>query len=79
MRPNVVRGRKRTPESEHGSLFVRTRELLRVDPRPLDQIGKESGIPYLWLRDFSRGALSDSSVHRIQKLYEFLKGVELEV
>ncbi len=82
MRPNVIfkPGRKgKTPTEEYSSLFVRTKELLHEDSRSLQKIADESGIPLQWIRNFSYNRGVDVSVHRVQKLYEFLAGKDLLV
>lgn len=60
-----------------GTLYQRTRELLRKDPRGLLDIHKESDIPFYWLRKMQQGEIADPGVNRVQKLYEYLTDTKL--
>lgn len=62
-----------------GSLYKKTRQLLRGEKRSLFEIAKESGIPFYWLRKVNAGTIHDPGVNRIQKLYEFLTNKPLEL
>ena len=74
------KGRKKhTPKEERCELYRRTRELLRADERNYAQISAETDIPFSFLINISVGRASDPSVHRIQKLYEYLKGEALVI
>lgn len=68
-----------TKKDEALSLLVRTRELIRASDTPLLTIYKESGISFYWLKKFRDNEIKDPSVNRVQKLYEYLTGKELEV
>lgn len=61
------------------SLLKRTLELLKEDSRSLIEIYTATGIPYYWLKKFSAGEFANPSVNRVQFLYEFLSGQQLEV
>ena len=63
-----------------GSLHAKTLELLRHDPRPVDQIALiAQPLPRSWISKFRSGGLSDPSVNRVQFLYEILMENKLEV
>lgn len=63
-----------------GSLYDKTLELLRNDPRPVDQIALiAQPLPRSWISKFRGGTLSDPSVNRVQFLYEVLMENKLEV
>jgi hypothetical protein len=66
-----------TPDK--GSLHSKTLDLLKQSGIPLPEIYKRTGLPYYWLKKFSSGEIRDPSVNRVQRLYEFLVGRELEV
>lgn len=59
------------------SLYVRTRQLLKDDKRPLRMIGQATAIPYYWLKKFSAGEIPNPGVNRIQYLFEFLAKKEI--
>ena len=54
------------------SLYLKTRQLLKDDKRPLRMIGQATAIPYYWLKKFSAGEIPNPAVNRIQYLFEFL-------
>lgn len=62
-----------------GTLHARTLALLKQSKVPLPEIYKETDIPYYWLKKFSSDEIKDPSVNRVQRLYEFLAGKQLEV
>ena len=66
-----------TPDK--GSLHSKTLDLLKLSGVPLPEIYKRTGLPYYWLKKFSSGEIRDPSVNRVQRLYEFLAGRDLEV
>jgi hypothetical protein len=66
-----------TPDK--GSLHNRTLDLLKQSEVPLPEIYKETHLPYYWLKKFSSGEIRDPSVNRVQRLYEYLAGKQLEV
>lgn len=61
------------------SLMVETLRLLRERKSTLPEVAVSAGIPFYWLRKFLGGEIQDPSVNRVQKLYEYLKGHQLEV
>lgn len=65
--------------AETSVLVTKTRELLHADKRSIPDIFKESGIPYYWLQNFSRNAMKNPSVYKVEKLYTFLSGKELSL
>ena len=62
-----------------GSLHRKTLDLLKQSGIPLLEIYKETNLPYYWLKKFRSGEIKEPSVNRVQRLYEFLAGRELEV
>jgi hypothetical protein len=64
-----------------GSLMIETHKLLkaRSKEQTLPVISDATGIPFYWLRKFIGLEVSDPSVNRVQKLYEYLKGRQLEL
>jgi len=62
-----------------GSLHRKTLDLLKQSGIPLPEIYKETNLPYYWLKKFRSGEIKEPSVNRVQRLYEFLAGRELEV
>lgn len=62
-----------------GSLHKRTLELLKENNIPLLDIYVQTKLPYYWLKSFARGQIQDPSVNRVQQLYEYLAGQNLEV
>lgn len=62
-----------------GKLMRRVHELLKQDPRSLPDIYRESGIPFYWLKKFNDGEYQNPSVNRVEYLYTFLTGRDLEV
>lgn len=61
------------------TLLVRTRALLKDDPRTTLEIHIQSGISFYWLRKFRFETGHDPGVSRVQKLYEFLTNTKLDV
>jgi hypothetical protein len=61
-----------TDSTPPGTLYERTRELLKTDPRGILDIHKASNVPFYWLRKFQGGEIKDPGVNRVQRLYEFL-------
>lgn len=61
-------------------LLAKTRELLKQTSVPVMDIHKETGLSYHWLNQmkYSKHQV-DPSVSKIEKLYEFLSGKQLEV
>lgn len=62
------------------SLLLTTIELWGNRPRThtIEYVAQQTGLPETWIRDFSaNGSLRDSSVNRVQILYEFLSGRSL--
>lgn len=55
-----------------GTLYKKTIDLFNADTRPVEQIARESKLPFYWLRKLRSGNVSDPGVNRVQKLYEFL-------
>jgi hypothetical protein len=62
-----------------GTLYTRTRALLRADRRALFEIATESGLPFYWLRKVHSGEINDPGVNRIQRLYEFLTASNIQL
>lgn len=58
-------------------LMVKTRQLLKDDPRSILSIYEESGIPFYWLKKFANNEFKNPSVNRVSYLYTFLTGKEL--
>ena len=76
--------RKRTTRDiaafdEQGSLMAKTKELLKNDPRTLEDIAFQCHIPYYWVARFSSGTFKNPSVNRVQYPYEQLSGKKLAV
>lgn len=70
------------PFDQQQSLLTKTLELLgqRVDKRQdVEQIMRETGLPYHWLVAMSKGEVKNPGVNRLQFLYEYLSGTELEL
>ena len=59
----------------------KTLALVRAVPRSvtLQQIADEAGLPAAWLSAFARGEIDNPSVCRIERLWEYLTGRQLEV
>lgn len=64
---------------KQGTLMSRTVKLLRRDTRSLTQISFDAQIPVDWLKRLSSGRLRDPGVNRMQALYEYLTGKQLDV
>lgn len=62
-----------------GTLYERTRQLLRADRRTVFDIANDSGLPFYWLRKVHAGEINDPGVNRIQRLYEFLTSSTLKL
>lgn len=45
----------------------------------LTQIAEATSIPIGWLKVFARGEIADPSVNRIETLYEYLCGAQIEL
>jgi hypothetical protein len=61
-----------------GSLLARTVTMLKEQERSYLHIYNETGLHPNWLSRLAVGAIKDPSVNRIQALYEYLAGAELE-
>jgi hypothetical protein len=61
-------------------LLARTRELLSECEVPVIQIHHDTGLSYHWLNQMKYSSKQvDPSVSKIEKLYEYLSGKQLEV
>lgn len=70
------------PEKQYDrplSLMKTVQKLLKDDPRSIPEIYRESGIPFYWLRKFADNEYKNPSVNRIEFLYTFLTGKELQL
>lgn len=72
---------KHKESSQHTTLRDRTLKLLhsRVYSVSLSTIATECGITESWLGMFSRGAIADPSVNKIECLYAYLNGAPLKL
>lgn len=63
------------------SLVTRTKELMKERPRHLTiaVISSKTGLTVGWLQSFSATGEKDPGANRVQTLYEFLTGKQLEV
>ena len=65
------------------STRLRDRTLYLVQERParikLTRIARDTGLPLSWLSAFTRGEIDEPSVCRIECLYEYLTGKQLEI
>lgn len=63
------------------TLYERTLELLRGRPEELtlSKICKETGLKIDWIAKFVQGKVTDPSVNKVQKLYEYLTKSTLKV
>ena len=66
-------------ENESGTLYERTLVLLKESEVSLPKVYLDTRLPYYWLKKFSSGDIKNPSVNRVQKLYEYLTGRELDV
>lgn len=62
-----------------GKLMTKVQELLKNDERTLPEIFRATGIPFYWLKSFSSGKYANPSVNRVETLYRYLTGKDLEV
>lgn len=62
---------------ESGTLLDKTIALL--DERDILDVLRDTGLPYHWLNNLSKRVSKSPSVNRIQFLYEYLSGKNLEV
>ncbi len=62
-----------------GRLVTRTRELLKACERPYIEIYGETKIQPSWLTAFASDRIPDPSVNKIETLYCFLTGSQLEL
>lgn len=62
-----------------GSLHTKTLDLLKESGIPLQEIYRDTHLPYYWLKKFSSGEIRDPSVNRVQRLYEYLANKTLVV
>lgn len=60
-------------------LHIRTLELLKQDDRSTMDIAQGAEVPYHWLAVFRRGDITNPSVDRVIRLYEYLSNNTLEV
>lgn len=68
-----------TDSSEVHSLHQRTLDLMMASDKTVPEIYRDTGIPFYWLRKFRTREIQQPSVNRVQRLYEYLSGHELEV
>ncbi len=61
------------------SLHEATRKLLLDTPIPVMRISKELKISYVWMMKFRNGEIQDPGANRVQSLWEYLSGRDLEV
>lgn len=73
--------KKVTFDRSESRLYSATYVLLRTRPRDvfLTDIADGTGIPLGWLKAFSQGRMSDPSVVRVEKLYNWLSDEPLEI
>lgn len=60
-------------------LLKRTIELLGSCGKSVDQVAKETGLPFYWVQSVRYNKGIDPAVSRIVKLYEYLSGKQLEI
>lgn len=68
--------------SNRSKLHSRTLELLRDHPGTILEVAEATGLNYHWLVSFRRtgaGEGGDPGVSRVEKLYVYLSGKELDV
>jgi hypothetical protein len=59
------------------SLLERTQSLMdEADPL---EVSRALGIPYHWTRHFKGRKYRSPSIHRVQRIYEYLSGKHLEI
>jgi hypothetical protein len=59
------------------NLGDRTLALLNEKQYDIKIVAQATELQYDWLIKFRRGAIKDPSVHKVQKLYEYLTGKPL--
>jgi len=66
-------------QDEDCALLERTRELLRTTRHTYLDIAVATGLRPHWLSFLASGKITDPSVNKIQKLYEFLSNKKLRL
>lgn len=66
-------------QQDQGNLMQRTRELLKASTMPYPDIFKATNIPDNWLYRFACDKVKDPGVNRVEALYAFLSGRQLEL
>lgn len=69
-----------TKDPERPSLFDKTREMVTHRSRvlTLEKISEDTGLSLSWLRYFTQERCTDSRSERIQCLYEYMAGKNLD-
>lgn len=62
-------------------LATRTREALAARPRIVtyEVIAEECGVSVRWIQQFASDTIADPGVHKVEALYNFLTGKELDI
>ena len=79
---NKVLGYKSKPYTDLSKpceLYAKVLDLLKADPRNVNVIHRDSGIPPDWLRLLRDDKILNPGVNRVVKLYEFLTGKTLDI
>ena len=66
-------------QDQHNTLIIKTMELVNDYEGSLPELYKATDISFYWLRKFKNGEFANPSVNRVQWLYEFLSGKQLDL
>ena len=58
-------------------LVARTRELMLASPLSTAELSIQAGLPYHWLHGLRYKQISNPSIDRVEKLYQFLTGQQV--
>lgn len=73
-------GTKRSADFDKpAKLMVTVQNLIKDDPRSLPELYRDCGVPFYWLKKFIDGGYQNPSVNRVEYLYTFLSGKELDL
>lgn len=62
-----------------GKLMTVTQELLEKHDEDIFKIAVNTGLPYYWLRSFKTKRNKEPGVNKVEQLYTYLSGKQLEV
>lgn len=66
-------------EEKECSLLTRTRDMLATNEASYLKVYMETGLSPNWLSQFANRKIKEPSVNKVQRLYEYLIGRELQV